>query len=200
MRKTLPLIAALVVGAVVAIAAVMLLGSDDSDDGEQAAVPRAEKQVPIPASLREGQQLVGPNGAFRLRYPKSWEVVNPTDLGVKGGDSLAAVRQTKGDAFLVIQEQQGKLADSRKKIADDLTAQLKKDIVDFQFVRADEVRLQSGNALSYTFVRSKSGQVQNLVVIPQSKTTYTLNSIVSGKAEKAAKEVSDMVLAFDPEK
>jgi hypothetical protein len=199
MRKTLPLIAALLAGVVIAIAAVALLGGDDGGDDKKAAAPKSTA-APIPASLREGEELVGPNGAFKMRYPKSWEVVNPSDLGIKGGNSLAAVRQSDGDAFLVVQEQPGKLADSRRKIADDLTARLKKDIKDFQFVRADEVKLHSGNALSYTFLRARSGQVQNLVVIPQGKTTYTLNSIVSGKADQAAKEVSDMVLAFDPEK
>jgi hypothetical protein len=199
MRKSLPLIAALLAGAVIAIAAVVLLGGDDKGD-KKAAAGKTQTAAAIPASLREGQELVGPNGAFKLRYPKTWKVISPADLGVKEGNPLAAVRQDKGQAFLVVQEQQGKLAESRKAIAAGLTAKLKKDIKDFQFVSSAEVKLPAGDALSYTFVRSQSGQVQNLVVIPKGATTYTLNSVVSGKAEKAATEVSDMIKTFDPEK
>lgn len=203
MRKTFPLIAALLLGAVIAIGAVTLLGGDDdTDDGQRAATPTAaaDREVVIPESLREGSELTGPNGAFKLRYPKSWKVVNADDLGGGNGVPLAAVRQEEGQAVLVVQEQQGKLAESRKEIADDLTARLKKDIKDFQFVSSDNVKLPAGEALSYTFVRSKSGQVQNLVVIPKGATTYTLNSVVSGKAAEAATQVSDMIKTFDPEK
>jgi hypothetical protein len=200
MRKTLPLIAALLAGAVIAIAAVSLFGGDDDGDDKAPTPAKAEPQAVIPESLREGEQLVGPNGAFRLRYPKSWNVVNAKDLGVNDGVPLAAVRQEKGEAVLVVQEQQGRLAETRKEISAGLTQRLKKDIKDFQFVSSDEVKLPAGDALSYTFVRSRSGQVQNLVVIPRGGTTYTLNSVVSGKAEKAATEVSDMIKTFDPEK
>jgi hypothetical protein len=199
MRKTFPLIAALLMGAVIAVVAVTVLNGDDEGDEPRTTAGSTRTDAVIPASLRNGEELVGPGGAFRLRYPKSWKVVNPKATGATGRP-LAAVRQSKGQAVLVVQREDGKLAGTRKEIAEGLTQKLKKDIKDFQFVSADEVKLPAGDALTYTFVRAESQQVQNLVVIPNGGTTYTLNSVVAGKADKAATQISDMIKTFDPEK
>lgn len=195
MQKRLPMIAAMLASAAIAVVAVLLITGVD-DDGDKAESTSAA----LPAALKEGQRLVGPNGSFTLRYPKTWKKVQPQDLGLEQGVPLAAIRRSDGGGFLAVQEQQGKLEDSTKKISEDLTKRLEKQIKDFRFVRSDNVKLPAGDALSYTFIRSRTGQVQNLVVLPKAGVTYTLNSIVAGKAEKAATEVGQMVRSFDPEK
>ena len=198
MQKRLPMIAAMLASAAIAVVAVLLItgGGGDDDSGDKAENTSAA----LPAALKEGQRLVGPNGSFELRYPKTWKKVEPQDLGLEQGVPLAAIKRSDGGGFLAVQEQQGKLEDSTKQISQDLTKRLEKQIKDFKFVRSDEVKLPAGDALSYTFIRSRTGQVQNLVVLPKADVTYTLNSIVAGKAEKAATEVGQMVRSFDPEK
>jgi hypothetical protein len=189
MRKRLPLIAAL--AGVVAIAVVAtLLVTGGGDDGDT-------KAEPLAPALKGGKRLEA-DKAFRLNYPKTWERVSNADLGVKAGTPLAAIRRTDGAAQMIVQRA-GKLAETLPQVSDGLTKRLKKQIKDFRLVKTASVKIPAGEALSYTFVRTKTGQVQNLTVVPQGKRTYTLNSVVSGKAEGAAREVAAIVRSFDPE-
>lgn len=187
MRNKLPVITALLAGAVIALAAVLVLGGGDDDDGDANRTAGAKVE-----------SVEGPDGAFTFKKPEAWRDVEPNKQELGAGVPLVAVRRSSNDAFLVIQEAKGQLAEKPSKIAEDLTKRLEKDVPDFQFVDSDEVTLPAGKALSYTFVRQRSGQVQNLVVLPKGDTTYTLNSVVGAKAQKAADEVAQMVRSFEP--
>ena len=170
MRKRLPLLAALAGVAIVAVVVTLLLtgGSSDSDE-------------PTPAALKDGKELKAEDDAFKLNYPKSWERVENADLGVDEGTPLAAIRRTDGTAQMIVQRA-GKLAETLPQVSDGLTKRLKKQIKDFRLVKTGNVEIPAGTALSYTFVRTRTGQVQNLTVVPQGERTYTLNSVVAAGA------------------
>ena len=189
MRNKLPLIAALLAGALIAVVAVLVLGGGDDDD---------KKGGDVASAVRDGQELVGPNETFRLQYPKGWDKVSPEDLGGNEGVPVAAVRRDDKSALLVVQRRPGEIKDSTDKLSKELTAQLKKDVNDFRFVRSNDISLPAGKAISYTFVRTKTGRVQNLTVLSKDKVTYTLNSVVAGDAQEAAGEVAAIVRSFEP--
>jgi hypothetical protein len=193
MRKRLPVIAALFAGVAVALVAVLVIGGDDSDD----------RKAAVPAALKDGAQLR--TGDYSLRYPKDWKKLTENDLAARGGGSTAeasaitaGVRRPDGGAVLVV-EQRGKLTDSLSEVPSVLTKQLEKSVKDFKFISSTELDLPAGAALSYTFIREKSGNVQNLVVVPSKDHTYTLNSVIGGRATGAAEQVADIVKTFDPE-
>jgi hypothetical protein len=185
-RKNLSLLAAVLAVAAVAAAGLLVLGGDDAGDES------------VPAAVRDGEELSAPGDAFRMRYPKGWERVANDALGVDGDAALAAIRRTDGSAQLVVQRA-GRLSESRAQVAAGLTRRLRKQVADFELVNAEDVRLPSGEALSYTFLRKKTGQVQNLTVVDKGDASYTLSSVVAGDAQGAAREVAAIVRSFDPE-
>ena len=196
MSNKLPVITALLAGAVIALAAVLVLGGGDDDDKSATSTTKVQP----PAELADGTELKGPNDAFTLRYPKSgWQQLKPADFKANAG-AVAGIKRSDNNALLLI-EQRGKLEQPLAEVPDTLTKQLEKQVKDFRFVESGELTLPSGGkAMSYTFVRTKSNRVQNLVVVPQGNTTFTLNSVVGGKAEDAARQVAAIVKTFDPEK
>lgn len=187
MRARLPFVAALAGVAVIAVLATLLV-TGGGDEPQQAS-SRA-------AALKGGKQLEAEQ--FKLDYPKGWERIAGADLGVEEGEPMAAVRRQDGTAQMIVQRA-GALAETPQQLSDGLTKRLKKEIEDFRLVRTSQVKIPAGSAISYTFVRTRSGKVQNLTVVPQGKSTYTLNSVVAGDNEQAAREVAAMVRSFDPE-
>ena len=197
MRSKLPVITALLAGVVIALGAVLVLGGDDDEGGSSSTKTTAAKPE---AALKDGAELKGPGDAFTLRYPKKgWQALTQKDLGQQATQGVAGVRRADGGAIVIVQERQGKLGTKLEQLPDDLTKQLKKSIKDFRFVDSNPVTLPAGKAVSYTFLRTKSDRVQNLVVIPVGDRTYTLNSLIGGKQRDAAREVAAIVRSFEPE-
>lgn len=196
MRKNLPVIAALLVGAAVALVAVLVVGGGDDEPKTASTKSQAAQERPV---IENGKELVGPKDSFKLQYPESWKELKASDIGAEAGVPVAAVRRDKGDALIVVQ-QRGKLEGSADKVLQDLSSQLKKQFKnDFKYVRSGKLEIPAGNALSYTFIRTKTGQVQNMVVLPEKNRSYTLNSVVAGDAQDAAREVAQIVRTFTPE-
>jgi hypothetical protein len=202
MGKALPTITAVLAGMVITLGAVLLFGGDGDGDGgggDDAAKPAAPRKAGEPADqvLADSRQLTGPDKAYTLRYPKGWEEVKRREKDVPEGAAISMVKRSDDKATLIVQ-QRGKLEQDLDEVRSDLTKQLSKEIRDFKLVRAGEVRLPAGPALSYTFVRTKSGRVQNLVVVPSNDRTYTLNAVIAPGADAAAREVAAIVRSFDP--
>jgi len=195
MRARLPLIGALLAGAALALVVVLLV-SGGGDGGGNAGGGET-----LPRALAEGDELRGPDGSFTLRYPQGWQPLGREDLG-RGAERdaapIAGVRRGERGGVLLV-EQRGRLETPLDQIEEDLTRRLRRSIDDFRFVSSDQVKLPAGDAVSYTFIRTGSGQVQNLVVIPKGERTFTLNSVIGARAREAAREVAQMVRSFEAE-
>lgn len=202
MRKALPTITAVLAGMVVTLGAVLLFsgGDDENGSGGNKASKPASKTAGGEADklLAGSRELKGPESAYTLRYPKGWEEVKQRAKEVPADAPISMVKRSDDKATLIVQ-QRGKLEQDFDQVQNDLTKQLRKEIKDFKLVRAGEVKLPAGDALSYTFVRTKSGRVQNLVVVPSKDKTYTLNAVIAAKADAAAREVAAIVRSFNPE-
>ena len=186
MRKRLPVLAALLGGAAIALV-VLLLASGDGD---------AQDDRPVASVLQGGSRLDGPQDAFSLRYPKGWRRLTAADLGGKGDRPLSALRRGDGSATVMVQ-QGGRLEQGIDAIAPGLTRSLARSVKDFRFVRSSTIELPAGRAVSYTFVRTKSRRVQNLVVVPGKARTFTINSVMGGDAKGAAQELAAIVKSFE---
>jgi hypothetical protein len=188
MPKLPPHIVALaVVVALVAVAASVLLLTGGDDD----APPR--KVAPT-----AGARVLEVDGAFRLTYPTTWEPIDRGELGVVDGVPLGAIRRRDNSAQMIVQRGP-RLTEPLARVAADLEKRLKGQLKDFRLVKSGEVKLPAGDALSFAFVRTTSGQVQNLTVIPKGGRTFTLNSVVSGRATDARREIAAIVRSFAPQ-
>ena len=191
MRRRLPLLGALLAGAAIAVVAVLLLtGGDGGGGGSQP-----------PAALADGEELRGPGGSFTMRYPQGWRRLSADELRPSGEGQaapVAGVQRGRGGAVLLV-ERRGRLETPLDELEPDLTRRLRASIRDFRFVSSDQVALPAGQAVSYTFIRTRTGQVQNLVVIPKGDQTFTLNSVIGGQQRDAAREVAQMVRSFEVE-
>jgi hypothetical protein len=196
MRKALPVITAVLAGVVITLGAVLLFGGGDDEGDNKAAAPAAPKAgAQADKLLKDGGELKGPKSAYTLRYPKGWEEVRKN---VPKDALVSMVKRSDNKATLIVQ-QRGKLEQDFDEVQSDLTKQLKKEIKDFKLVKANQVKIPAGDALSYTFVRTQSGRVQNLIVVPSKDKTYTLNAVIAAKADTAAREVAAIVRSFNPE-
>ena len=194
MRSKLPVIAALLGGAAIALIAVLLIGGGGGDDDQD---EKASSTTPQSTALADGTELKGKE--FKLRYPnQGWEQLTAKDLGSRAQGTVAGLKREDNGALVLVQRG-GKLDASLDEIANELTTRLKKEVKDFRFVSSEQVKLPAGDAVTYTFVRTKSDRVQNLVVIPEGDRTFTLNSVIGGGSKDAAREVAEIVKTFDPE-
>lgn len=193
MRSKLPVITALLAGAVIALVAVLVVGGGDDDKDKTSA----SSTTPQSTALADGTELKSKE--FKLRYPnQGWEQLTSKDLGNRARGTVAGLKREDNGALVLVQRG-GKLEASLDEIANELTTRLKKEVEDFRFVSSEQVKLPAGDAVTYTFVRTKSDRVQNLVVIPEDDRTFTLNSVIGGGSKDAAREVAEIVKTFDPE-
>lgn len=169
--------AVLCAGVVVAALAV-------TKDDEPAPAPRPS---PAGSTLRVEDQ-------FTLKYPATWVRVPKAELGA---GPVAGLRREAGDGQMVIQRG-AKSPKSLKQLEAELTTRLERQLDDFKLVRASTTEIAGERSLSYTFVRTKSGQAQNLTIIPAGNRTYTLSSVLAAGENEAATEVADIVRSFRP--
>jgi hypothetical protein len=181
MRKHLPILTGAL--ALVAVVAVAFLAFGGSDDKKRATT-----------SAKAGT-TVSKSGVL-LKYPKGWKPLSKQDLGNRKG--VVGIKRADDTGLMVVQ-QRGRLTGGLTKTAKDLGTLLDKRFPDYKFVGAKKVALpQAGTALSFTFLRTQKGQVQNIVVVPDGKRSYTLNSIVAGDKAATAKDVAKIVQTFNP--
>ncbi len=189
MRRRLPLIGGVLAVAILALVAVLVLSGRGDDDDRAAVAPPAGSKV------LSGEGEAG----FALFYPASWEPLKGRELGAGAGRAVAGVKRGDDQGLLLVQAR-GPLEGrpGQDEIARDLTSRLKRQFKDFRRVSSSPVQVAGGRALSYTFVRTRTGRVQNIVVLSQEERTWTLNSVVPGGADAAARELATMIRSFRP--
>jgi hypothetical protein len=161
-----------IVGGAIALAVALTLGGSD---GERRA---------------HAQTFTAADGSFSVSYPRGWRA---QAAGAAG--SNAVIARADGRGMLVVRER-GAVEGSFHELARDLGPQLKRRFKDFKAVSARVVRLSTGPALSYTFVRTRSGMVQGIVVAPAGKRTYTIETVSPGDAPDVAKQLGGIVRSF----
>jgi hypothetical protein len=174
--------AAMVVAVVAALAAVVLavlLISGGGDDNGKAGTVKGSKAA-----------------AFTISYPSNWRPLSKGELAKLPGKPEAVVRRKDGKGFIVIRSEPGK-AQSFDKLQSNLTAELKKRVPDFKERSSKVVKIKAGKGLFTTYIRTKTGTVHSVLVVPAGKRTFTVNSVSRGGEDKVAREIGKMLLSFD---
>ena len=183
MDRPLRLVALLVVIAAAVIAAIALLGGDDDDESGSGAA--------------EVETVKGPEGhAFTLAKPAGWAEVPADQREELPGDPLLVLRQDDQEGLVVVNVQPGKVSNFDKQVKT-LDRRLKKAIPDFRKVGARVVQVKAGEALLYSYARTKRGTAHTILVVPAKQRTYTLNGAVPAGSKKAAQDVGRILLSFD---
>lgn len=171
----------LLVGAAVALlvlavylAANALFGGDDSNKGE----------------LKGSSE-----NNFTLSYPTAWRPLSSKELAKLPGHPLAVVRRKDGKGFVVLRKE-GRAPKNLSSFSGDLTKALDKRIPDFQKRSSKTIKLSGGNAFFYSYIRKSKGTVHTVVLVPNGKQSYVLNTVSSGGSEAVARQIARIILSF----
>ena len=126
-------------------------------------------------------------GGFELAHPAGWRAAAPGPV----------LHRADGRGAVAVQEQprlEGSLADVER----DLERRLKRRVPDARRVAGRVVQLATGPALSYTFVRERSGLVQGIVVAPAGARTVMIETAARGDAADVAREIGVIVRSLRP--
>ena len=163
--------AAVVIG-VLALIAAQLLMSGDGDAGTRT--------------------LSGAGGSFELDYPAGWQAASAEELLANPARPDALVRRGDGRGIVMVHAS-APLDGSLESLKRDLRRQVERRLPDARPVALRTVRLSTGPALSYTFVREETGIVQGIVAAPTPGGTYLIDSVADGDATEVAREVGGIV-------
>jgi hypothetical protein len=175
MKRPLPLLAALLA----LLAAGFALRAEDRDPAQRSAV---EVRAAAPAPVR----WTAPDETFAVDVPARWSV----DHG-----AAATVLQRPDRRGTVVVRRGERLEQSPQSLARGLERRLRARL---GAIRPLGTRSLDAGGLLYTFIRPGADTVQSVAVIPARRATYTLDVVVSGADEDAAREVGAMVRSFTP--
>lgn len=136
-------------------------------------------------------------GAFELSYPAGWKAASPRQLLAAAGRPDALLRRADGRGVVVVHEQPP-LDGSLGALERALDRRLERSMPDARQVASRVVRLETGPALSYTFVRERAGLVHGIVVAPSARRTLMIETAARGDAPDVATEVGAIVRSLRP--
>ena len=105
------------------------------------------------------------------------------------------MRSGDGSGFVFVRRE-GKVPKNFKAFSTQFTRELDARLPDFQKRSARIVKTAGGNAFFYSYIRKKKGTVHTVVVVPDGKRSYALNTVSKGGEEKTAREIANMILSF----
>jgi hypothetical protein len=164
------------VAALVALAAIALAGG--------LAVGLAGGSGPSRAHARVKTFKAG-DGSFSVSYPAGWKAT-------AAGSTAAVIQRTDRKALVLVRERPA-LKGLLSNLVKGLPAELRKRFPDFHPVGASVAKLSTGPAVVYTFVRTKVGKVQTIVIAPTARRSYTLEVVAPGKAHDAVRQAGEIV-------
>jgi hypothetical protein len=150
----------------------------------------------LTGSDEKGGELRGPNGAFTLAYPEDWIPVSNQELEKLPGPPLAAVRRKDRKAIVTL-DRERRVTRNLGRLSAQFDRKLKRGVPDFQKVSSRIVSINAGRAFLYSYVRKGRGTVHTAVVVPVGPGGYTLNAVVQGGADDAARQVGAIIRTFD---
>lgn len=153
------------------------------------AAGTADERGPAPASAKVFRAA---DGDYALKLPAGW-----TAAPAKGAEDVATI-VTRPDrkGMLIVRERprvRGSLGSLPKKLGPELGERMD----DAEPVSARIVRLGEREALTYTFIRSKTGMVQSITVVPAGSRTFTLEGVVPGDSPEVARQIGAIVGSFE---
>ena len=139
----------------------------------------------------------GPSDApFTVTLPEGWQALPSDQLTAEPGSPLAVLRQVDGSGIVVVNTQPPSSA-SLTALSKELQSKLKRKIPDYKFVGANTINVPAGQGISISYARTKGGTADTLAVIPANGRIYTLNAVVPGGQDDAARQAADIINSFN---
>jgi hypothetical protein len=162
------------------------------------AVPVLAATVAAFLLLRGGDQgLRTLHGrGFSVSYPSSWEPLSQRTLRAAPGGPLAALKRKDRKGLVVIRREKGRTGGDLNRFASRLRRVLERRFPDFQGRSAHLIKVKAGKAFFLSYIRKRTGTVQSIVIVPVGRTTYTLNTVSSGRSKAAAREIGRIITSF----
>jgi hypothetical protein len=133
--------------------------------------------------------------SFTLSYPSSWRPLTGRALDRQPGNPLAVVRRKDGKGFVVLRKE-GRAPKNFTAFSADLNRALDKRVPDFQKRSSKVIEIGAGKAFFFSYIRRTKGTVHTVVLVPDGKRSYVLNTVSRGGAEDVARQVARMILSF----
>ena len=133
--------------------------------------------------------------SYTLSYPGSWLPLSGDQLRKQPGNPLAVVRRKDGKGFVVLRRE-GRAPKNFNAFSADLSGALDKRIPDFQKRSSKVIEIGAGKAFFFSYIRRTKGTVHSVVVVPDGKRSYVLNTVSSGGSENVARQVARIILSF----
>ena len=145
----------------------------------------------------DASTVSGPAGyEFTLLQPDGWTAVGDAERESIPGAPLAVLRREGGGGLVTVNAPAQRARDLDT-VSAQLDKRLRREIDDFRRVGARVVQVEAGEALLYSYARTKRGTAHTLLVVPGAERTYTVNAAVPAGAEDAAKDVGRILMSFD---
>jgi hypothetical protein len=123
--------------------------------------------------------------SFSISYPSGWKAAS-------AGAGAAVIERADHRGVVLVRERPA-LRGSLSSLVRGLPRELAKRFPDFRPVGATAVRLSTGPAVVYTFVRTKARKVQSIVIAPTAKRSFTLEVVAPAAAHDAARQAGRIV-------
>jgi hypothetical protein len=139
------------------------------------------------------QSVSGPG--YSMQKLAGWSALSQKQLAAAGRPAQAGLVRKGGGVLLI--RAKGKAPADFKSFSADLTTALQKRLPDFQKRSSRIIRVGSGQAFFYSYVRRTRGTVHTVTVVPAGKGSYSIDTVTPGGDEQAARQAAQMILSFD---
>jgi hypothetical protein len=134
--------------------------------------------------------------AFNVTFPSSWSAVPASQLSAYAGNPVAVLLRQGRTGLIVVTRARSNPKLGLTTLGSTLSKAIASRFPDAKTVTVKLVKVRSGDAFYYAFIRTKAGTVNALLVVPAGAITYELNSVVPGNQPDAAREVGQIFLSF----
>jgi hypothetical protein len=142
-----------------------------------------------------GTVKVAENG-FTLDYPETWKPISKADLAQFPGSPQLVLDRDGGGQFVVIHKQ-SKAAPTQASFGDELDKEISGRVPDYKPGTVSTVKTAAGPAFYFSYARTKAGTASSIVVVPDGKSSFVLESTSAADDRDAAKDIAAMIGSFN---
>jgi hypothetical protein len=132
---------------------------------------------------------------FTLEYPKAWTPISEKKLASYPGSPLL-VLEREGSSGLFVVKKESKAAPTKASFGDELDKEISDRLPDYKPGSVSTVKTAAGPAFYFSYARTKAGTANSIVVVPNGKSSFVLESASAANDRDAAKDVAAMIGSF----
>jgi hypothetical protein len=156
--------------AVLAVGLVLVLGGDGEGGGGDGGSVSRDATAGVPA--------------FELKYPSTWERVEPP--AADGGDQPDIALERKGGDGLLLLRLRGPVVGDLDEMARDLHRDLARDFEGYRHIDSGTVETKAGTSMLVSWADTETGRQHSTLLVPAGRRSFILDAATPVGAEKVA--------------